>query len=330
MKLLTFESRHGAERVGALLGDGARIVDLAAAHLRMAGSEAPELQSMQALIEGGDPSLDLARKLLGQAESMDESEAVTALDRVRLLAPLPRPVRMRCFSVYEKHMRQSLDAVVRARGGAVAVALNRLLGIVSIPKQFYRSPAYYKGNHTSVVGPEAEILWPSFPETKLDYELELGLVVGRAGQDIAECDAHAHIFGYTIYNDVSARDRLLAELMGGKLGPLKGKDFEGGNIIGPWIVTADEIPDPGSLRMEVRVNGALRGVGHTSEMHHSIGAMIAEASLGERVLPGELIGTGAVGDGTGIERWAFLDPGDVVELEIERIGVLRNRVSPRA
>ncbi len=95
-------------------------------------------------------------------------------------------------------------------------------------------------------------------------------------------------------------------------------------------MTADEIPDPGSLRMEVRVNGALRGVGHTSEMHHSIGAMIAEASLGERVLPGELIGTGTVGDGTGIERWAFLDPGDVVELEIERIGVLRNRVSPRA
>ena len=223
-------------------------------------------------------------------------------------------------------MRQSLDAVVRSRGGAFAVALNRLLGFVRIPKEFYRGPAYYKGNHTSVVGPEVDIPWPSFPETKLDYELELGLVIGRSGQDIAESDALAYVFGYTIYNDLSARDRLHTELMGGKLGPLKGKDFEGGNAIGPWIVTADEIPDPGALRMEVRVNGVSRGVGHTSEMYHSVGAMVAEASLGELVLPGEFIGTGAVGDGTGIERWEFLEPGDVVELEIEKIGLLRNRV----
>ena len=128
-----------------------------------------------------------------------------------------------------------------------------------------------------------------------------------------------------------ARGRMIAEMRGGiPTGPLKGKDFEGGNSMGPWIVTADEIPDPASLRMEVRVNGETKGVGSTADMHHPIASMIAVASEGERLCEGEFFGTGAVGDGTGIERWEFLSPGDIVELEIEHIGVLRNRVGSRS
>lgn len=311
MRLVTFQSPTGAEHPGALLADGQRVVDLST-----------EFASLQALIEAGEPGLDRARKLCELAER------VHRLDEVRLLAPLPRPPRMRCFSVYEKHMTQAIEAVVRSRGGNVAVALNKVVGFIKVPKDFYRAPAYYKGNTSSVIGPEDEVPWPTFPETKMDYELELGLVIGRPGQDILAESAREHVFGYTVYNDFSARDRLLQEISS-PLGPRKGKDFEGGNAIGPWIVTADEIPDPSNLRMEVRVNGESRGVCHTAEMYHSIDAMIAEASLGERVVAGEFFGTGAGAGGTGIEQWRFLEPGDTVELEIEKIGVLRNRIGAR-
>ncbi|MEH6517846.1 MAG: fumarylacetoacetate hydrolase family protein [Halioglobus sp.] len=292
----------------------------------MAGGDSSYFRSLLDLMEGGPAALELAQKTLDYAEANSDVPGITQLAEVRLLAPLPRPVKIRSFSVYEKHMLQSLDAIIRSKAGGWAVHLNHALKLIRPPKQFYDAPPYYKGNNTSVIGHEEDIRWPTFAEAQMDYELELGVFIGREGQDIPASEARPYIFGYTVYNDVSAREQLLKELFKGKLGPLKGKDFQTGNAIGPWIVTADEIADPYNLSMEVRVNGAVRGRGNTGEMHYNIEEMIAQASLGERLVPGEFFGTGAAGDCTGIESWSFLDPGDSIELEIEKIGVLRNRL----
>jgi 2-keto-4-pentenoate hydratase/2-oxohepta-3-ene-1,7-dioic acid hydratase in catechol pathway len=277
-------------------------------------------------MEGGPAALELTQTALDYAEANSDLPGVKQLSEVQLLAPVPRPVKIRSFSVYEKHMLQSLDALIRSKAGGWAVHLNHALKLIKPPKQFYDAPPYYKGNNTSVIGHEEDIRWPTFAEKKMDYELELGVFIGREGQDISASQAKPYIFGYTVYNDVSAREQLLKELFKGKLGPLKGKDFQTGNAIGPWIVTADEIADPYNLSMEVRVNGEVRGRGSSGEMHYSIEQMIAHASQGERLVVGEFFGTGAVGNGTGIESWSFLNPGDSIELEIEKIGVLRNRL----
>ena len=311
---------------GVVMADGERFADLNGCHMAMTGEPSPHFRSMLDLISGGEVALELARKTLEYAETSTDVPGVKQLSTERLLAPLPQPVKIRSFSVYEKHMLQSLDALIKAKVGDWAVKLNHILKLIKPPKQFYTAPAYYKGNNTSVIGHEADIRWPTFEEEKMDYELELGVLIGREGQDITASKARPYIFGYTVYNDVSAREQLLKELFKGKLGPLKGKDFETGNAIGPWIVTADEIADPYNLSMEVRVNGEVRGRGNTGEMHFNIEQMIAHASLGERLVPGEFFGTGAVGNGTGIETWSFLQPGDSIELEIEKIGVLRNRL----
>jgi 2-keto-4-pentenoate hydratase/2-oxohepta-3-ene-1,7-dioic acid hydratase in catechol pathway len=137
-----------------------------------------------------------------------------------------------------------------------------------------------------------------------------------------------HIFGFTIFNDFSARDAQLAE-MGGQLGPAKGKDFDGANSFGPWIVTLDEIGDPHALDMEARVNGERWGGGNSSTMHHKWPAILAHISASETLRAGEIIGSGTVGTGCGLELGRQLKAGDVVELEVEKIGVLRNRVVVR-
>jgi 2-keto-4-pentenoate hydratase/2-oxohepta-3-ene-1,7-dioic acid hydratase in catechol pathway len=145
------------------------------------------------------------------------------------------------------------------------------------------------------------------------------------GCDVSVDDAPQYIFGYTIFNDVSARDAQAKEMVG-SLGPAKGKDFDTGNILGPWIVTPDEIGDVYNLAMDVRVNGERRGGGSSAAMHHSFAAMIAHISQSETLYPGEVIGSGTVGTGCGLETGKFLEDGDVIELEIEKIGILRNTI----
>jgi 2-keto-4-pentenoate hydratase/2-oxohepta-3-ene-1,7-dioic acid hydratase in catechol pathway len=158
----------------------------------------------------------------------------------------------------------------------------------------------------------------------LDYELELGIFIGRTGKDIARGEAASHIFGYTVYNDVSARDAQ-ADEMAGMLGPAKGKDFDTGNVIGPCIVTADEIGDPYALEMVARVNGEEWSRGNSRTMKHRFEDIIAHVSASETLHAGEFIGSGTVGNGCGFELGRYPQAGDVVELEIERIGTIRNR-----
>jgi 2-keto-4-pentenoate hydratase/2-oxohepta-3-ene-1,7-dioic acid hydratase in catechol pathway len=159
----------------------------------------------------------------------------------------------------------------------------------------------------------------------MDYELEWGIVVGKTGSNISEANARDHIFGYTVFNDFSARDQQGRE-MPGWLGPAKGKSFDGGNVLGPWIVTKDEIPDPYDLKAAVRVNGEMRCESTTAGMLFSFEKILAHMSQDETVFAGEFIGSGTIGNGCGLETGLFLEDGDIVELEIEKIGILKNRV----
>ena len=150
-------------------------------------------------------------------------------------------------------------------------------------------------------------------------------MIGKKGKDIPKDRWAEYVFGYMIFNDVSARDAQ-ADEMPGMLGPAKGKDFDTGNVLGPWLVTADEIADPYNLTMVARVNGEEWSRGHSGTMHHDFGDILAHVSMGETVVPGEFIATGTVGSGSGLEIGRYLENGDVIEMEVDGLGVLRNRI----
>jgi 2-keto-4-pentenoate hydratase/2-oxohepta-3-ene-1,7-dioic acid hydratase in catechol pathway len=328
MKLVTFRGAGGAERVGALYAEGSRIADLAAGHESLAGAPASELVSLQSLIEAGSAALDLARRALDRVAAEEAPGTWVRREAVELLAPLPRPVQMRDFMCFERHLKQSFQSsmeLVAALAPDPERTLQELAasGRFEIPAIWYQIPIYYKCNRFSVVGTDHDVRWPSYANL-LDYELEMAAVIGAGGVDIRAEEASRHIFGFTVFNDVSARDYQTREMQG-MLGPCKGKDFDTGNVLGPCIVTADEI-DPYDLTMIARVNGEEWSRGSSGTMHHRFEACIAHVSQSETLHPGEIFGSGTVGGGCGLEMKRFLSPGDVVELEIEGIGVLRNRI----
>ncbi|KPP87031.1 MAG: 2-keto-4-pentenoate hydratase/2-oxohepta-3-ene-1,7-dioic acid hydratase (catechol pathway) [Rhodobacteraceae bacterium HLUCCO07] len=301
-------------RLGTVFHDGkARVVspldddtllDLVRA-AELAGARPDTFDTMQTLIEAGDDGLEQAGALLARADR----HATIPAGEVTFLPPL-MPVQYRDCLVFEEHLFNCLRAFGQDDP--------------QLPPVWYEQPIYYKGNRMSFIGHGADVIWPDYAEF-LDVELELAIVVGRKGKDIAPGRAADHIFGYTILNDVSARDAQMRE-MPGQLGPAKGKDFDTGNILGPWILTADEVAHPVALDMELRVNGARWGGGNSSSMQHDFGAILAHISASETLYPGEVIGSGTVGTGCGLELGKQLAPGDRFELEIEKIGVLRNRI----
>lgn len=321
MKLVTFEA-SGAPRIGALTDDNVLDLGRAAA---IAGRPCDAFASMQALIEGGPAGWDTARDLVARAEP----GALLARNAVRLLAPLPRPIRLRDCSLFLEHMEAALDKMARMLAEQepdAQAAYDRLkaTGKYSLKPIFYDRCLYYNADHNSVSGPDEDIVWPSDSEW-IDYELEWACVIGMPGRDIAARDAASHIFGFTIFNDWSARD-VQIPIMDGMLGPGLGKDFPGGFGLGPCIVTPDEIGDPYALAMTARVNGEQWSAGTTGSMHHRFEDAIVEFSRDRWLRAGEVIGSGTVLTGCGFELGRKLAIGDVVELEIEKIGFLRNRV----
>jgi 2-keto-4-pentenoate hydratase/2-oxohepta-3-ene-1,7-dioic acid hydratase in catechol pathway len=321
--LATYAAQDGSVRLGAVRRDAGRIVDLDAAHRLATGRSNPALATMQSLIEAGAEGLPLATELADHAA--DRDECAPRLAEVRLLAPLPRPQQIRDFSTFELHMKQAGAAMARIRSERTGsdAPLPRPQDI-ELPPAFYHQPLYYKSNRFSVVGHEHDVQWPSYAKL-MDYELEFCAIIGRAGRDISAGNARAHIFGYTIFNDFSARDAQEYE-MSGPFGPCKGKDFDTGNVLGPWIVTADELTDPYQLDMTARINGEVWSHGNSRDMIHRFEDMIAHVSRDETLHPGEVFGSGTIGGGCGLEINRWLKPGDVVELEVEGIGFLRNRV----
>ncbi|MBV1927627.1 MAG: fumarylacetoacetate hydrolase family protein, partial [Rhodobacteraceae bacterium] len=305
MRLGTVQIDDKARVVAAL--DDETLLDLRYA-AELTGKDSDGFVDMLALIEHGQAGLDLAKTLLADAPK----QAQVAVSSVTFLPPI-MPVQFRDCLVFETHLKNSFAAATKMTGRAF-----------DVPGVWYKQPIYYKGNRMSFVGHEANVIWPPYAEF-LDIELELAIVVGKKGKDISQENATDYIFGYTILNDVSARDAQMAE-MPGQLGPAKGKDFDTGNILGPYILTADEVPHPVALNMQARVNGTVWGGGNSVDMHHNFGAILSHISASETLYPGEVIGSGTVGTGCGLEVGKQLQPNDRFELEIEGIGILANQI----
>jgi 2-keto-4-pentenoate hydratase/2-oxohepta-3-ene-1,7-dioic acid hydratase in catechol pathway len=328
MRLVTFTRRRGARpRAGALIAHDARILDLQAAHRALHRKSSPHLVSVLAMIEGGENALSLARELADAASALGAVQV--ARNSVRLLAPVLQPPQMRDFLCFEKHLVQAFHAARRVRAQVApdpeaAMRDMEAHGILAVPRTWYERPIFYHPNRLTVCGTETNVPWPRYSNS-LDFELEFGCYIGKPGKDIPRETARDHIFGYTIFNDFSARDEQTLE-MPGQLGPGKGKDFDNSNAMGPCLVTADELRDPYALAMIVRVNGEEWGRGSSAEMHWKFEDCIAHVSRSETLHSGEFFASGTVGNGCGLEQMRFLKPRDVVELEVEGIGILRNRV----
>ena len=309
MKLATFRRADGSEAVGVVDTSRGQVLDLSRA-AAAGGAPEPTFASMLDLIDAGEAGLRKARAVAA-AWPVACAQALAA---TVLLSPLPQPRQMRDCLVFEEHLINATRTWEKRTGKPGN----------PISPVWYQRPTWYKCNRLSVVGHGTDVQWPPFSEL-MDYELELACVIGQRGRDLTRDNALSHIFGFTIFNDFSARDTQMVERPLG-MGPMKGKDFDTGHVLGPWIVTTDEIGDPHHLNLEVRVNGERRGGGNSSTMHHKFNDILAFISQAETLHPGEVIASGTVGTGCGLEIDRFLEPGDVVELEIEKIGILRNRI----
>jgi 2-keto-4-pentenoate hydratase/2-oxohepta-3-ene-1,7-dioic acid hydratase in catechol pathway len=337
MRLVTF--RHqGVQEIGALAESDSKIIRLQAAEQLRSGETNPQLETMLAFLHGASAARDAAQRAVEFASSQCPESAAVERSSVELLSPVPRPESIREFMVFEQHVinctrrfgmpgwAASLDRGVEKMLGRKATLANRMA------RPWYERPVYYKGNRMNVIGDGARVTIPRYTK-KFDWELEFGIFLCRKGRDIPKEKARDFIGGFTIFNDFSARD-IQSREMGGRLGPAKGKDFDGGNAIGPALVTPDEIPDPYNLVMSARINGEEVSYGHTKGMRWTFEELIAYASQDETLYPGEFFGsgTGTVPESganrccCGLEMGRFLKAGDTVELEVERIGKLTNHV----
>ena len=279
----------------------------------------PTLLTIRELISRAPKLLDdlqsLSWRIFNRVEPEQVQKFMSRVADARLRTPIPEPPTLRDFYAFEDHVKTA-----RARRG------------LPMPQEWYEFPAFYYSNPHVIYGPEEEVPSPSYTKN-LDYELEVACVIGRGGIDIPETEAEPHIAGYTIMDDWSARDVQVGEMKIG-LGPAKAKDFA--TSLGPWLVTPDELHDkrisPGkfSLKMTAKVNGKQLSSGNFDKMHWSFPQMIARASQSVQLQPGDVFGSGTVGTGSllelGPEVHPWLKAGDVVELEIERLGVLRNKI----
>ena len=321
MRLITFV-HNGTQKIGGWIDEDRKIVDLAQA----AGDGDPAFASMLALIEAGPAAWDRARVLIDRPANA----ALIATSEVKLLAPLPRPAQLRDCLTFPGHLegaaRTQAERMIKASPDPDKMRAEiEASGRMGVPKSFYDFPLYYISNRMAVVGPDVDVEWPAYSQT-IDYEMEWAAVIGTEARNATPETARRHIFGYTVFNDWSARDEQMRAMQAGalNLGPAGGKDFCNG--IGPCIVTADEISDPYDLFMRVRINGADVSEGSSSGMHFKFEDLIAFLSRGTTLYPGELLGSGTVGGGCSFETGQTIRPGDVIELEVEKIGTLRNRV----
>lgn len=295
MKLVTY-ANGGGPRLGALVDGG--LVDLAHA----SRGELPA--SLVELVQAGPSALEAARRIVAEAKD------VKPMDKVRLLAPIPRPTKnIFCLGLnYAEHV---------AEGG-------RALGEERTLPEF---PVFFTKPPTAVIGPDDAIVFDPKISNKVDWEVELTVIIGKNGKNIKQADALSHVFGYTVGNDISIRD--FQRRHGGQW--FKGKGFDYGAPMGPIVVTTDEIPDPQSLHITLRVNGVTKQDSNTRFMIFKLDKCIESLSEGMTIEAGDLIMTGTP-DGVGFARTPpeYLKDGDVVEAEIEKIGILRNTVEERS
>ncbi|WP_336000882.1 fumarylacetoacetate hydrolase family protein [Halorientalis halophila] len=224
---------------------------------------------------------------------------------VDLLAPVPRPNSLRDYMAFEEHVENAMGEV---------------------PDVWYDRPVCYKGNADAVVGPDETVTWPTYSNL-WDIELEIAAVIGRRGTGIDADEGEAYVAGYTLFNDFSARDEQ-GEEMDANLGPARGKDFA--NAFGPYLVTPDELDLPNAdFAIEVTdADGETEtwSEGTVGEMGHSWGEIVAHVTEAETLYPGDVLGSGTVGTGCGLEIGNFLNDGDTVSISVEGLGTLTNTV----
>jgi fumarylacetoacetate (FAA) hydrolase len=336
MKLVTYRAPASpgtaqADRAGVLLGE--RVLDLAAlgawaAREHVASPQFALPDTMAALLRLGAEGMAASRAAFDAAATARAEDLAAhaglayALGDVRLRTPVPEPPTIRDFYAFEQHVK----------------AARTKRGLEMIP-EWYEAPVFYYSNTSALYGTGEEIPYPRHSD-QVDFELEMAAVMGREGREIAAEDAPAYIAGYLVMNDWSARDiwwRYEAKL---SMGPAKAKDFA--TSLGPYLVTPDELEDRrvGSgkderfdLAMAGRINGDQLSNANFKDITFTFPQMIERASQDVRLRPGDILGSGTCGTGCilelGTERHRWLEPGDVVEMEIERLGVLRNIIAPR-
>ena len=296
MRLVTFVPKKGAApRVGLMHG-GNHVIDLT----QVRGKPPFDPENMLSLIASGAKGLAWLRKTAGQ------SKTSLPFGKMKLLAPIPRP-RKNVFCVgwnYVEHFEEGKQALKHTQ---------------ELPAH----PAFFSKPPTAVIGPYDAVPLHAGVTEKLDWEVELGVIIGKGGTNIKEADAYRHVFGYTAINDVSARE--VQRQHGGQW--FKGKSLDGTCPMGPWIVTADEVPDPQALRLASRVNRATKQDSNTSYMYFKIPRIIAELSAGLTLEPGDIISTGTpAGVGHARTPPEFMKAGDVLETEVYGVGLLRNTI----
>jgi len=309
MRFVTFStSQLPTPHLGLLRDDEVLDVDLAGRALKQ---DIPD--QMLDLIDNYEhyrPALDAllekaGKRRFSEVKTYTDIGAVHALSEVELAAPIPRPRKnVICLAVnYSEHAKET--AGVREHKGEIP-----------------QIPVFFTKATTSVNSPFGTVEIDPSVSTELDWEVELGVIIGKRGKNISEEEALSYVFGYTVLNDMTARD-----LQSNHKQFFKGKSLDGTCPMGPCIVTADEIPDPQNLGIRLRVNGVTKQDGNTGMMIFSIARSIAILSKGMTLEPGDIIATGTP-SGVGFSRKPpeFLKPGDVVESEVEQIGTLRNRI----
>jgi 2-keto-4-pentenoate hydratase/2-oxohepta-3-ene-1,7-dioic acid hydratase in catechol pathway len=300
MKFVMIQVRQAPAHLGVLFDDES-VFDVTAAN------DEPEFKCLMSLIEAGDEALHAVRKMSSRSRKR------VRRNEYRLTSPLPRPTQFRDSMCFFQHIEQC--ATARRKPDSPKYEL---------PDIYRQHPVYYIGNRMSVAAPDQDIPWPRYSKL-MDFELELACIIGKQCKDLTLENALDPVFGFTIFNDFSARDAQAKE-MEGRLGPARGKHFDYGNVFGPCVVTADEIGDPHALRMQARVNGETWCDNSSSTMNWTFNQLLTHISADATLYPGEVIASGTVGNGCGLEHSRFLNHGDVVELEVEKIGILRNRV----
>jgi 2-keto-4-pentenoate hydratase/2-oxohepta-3-ene-1,7-dioic acid hydratase in catechol pathway len=310
MRLVTYRKGASKPRVGALVGEavldlGALAAELARERGTVRRGRGGFPKTMLELIQGGADALAMAREALGHGEAIVKRDGVNALverklgvpaAKARLEAPIPRPAR-NVFCLGRNYKEHAAE-----RGAAAP-----------------EHPVYFTKAPETVVGPGAKVIHHTATK-ELDYEVELTVVIGAAGKDIAREQALTHVFGYTIINDVTARDVQKRHQQW-----FHGKSMDTFCPMGPVLVTADEIPDPQQLSVAMRINGETRQSSHTSKMIFPVDECIAVLSQGFTILPGDVIATGTP-EGVGAALGKFLKAGDKMEADVEKIGVLSNKV----
>ncbi|NVM29125.1 MAG: fumarylacetoacetate hydrolase family protein [Candidatus Helarchaeota archaeon] len=330
MKLIQFKIRNpsGANvRNGLLIGK--KILDLNFAYVTYLTQESKETKpyeianvrisnNMLSFLDGGELAIDAAReteKYFSNSIKNKEKifgpkgeQLIYSQEEVTIIEPLTYPRYLVDFMTFETHYKQSLAQLTD----------------YGLWKKY---PIGYKKNPSSIIGPTDPIIFPSVITKWLDFEVEFGVVIGKRGKDINEGEAGEYIAGFTVLNDISARDIEIPEVLL-RLGPFKSKDFDTAGPLGPCIVTTDEIGDPHNLKMELRVNGEIKQQGNTKDMKWTVYQLVEYTSRDQTLLPGTLLCSGNPGRLTtkSISRKERLKVGDVLEAEIEKIGILHNEI----